>query len=53
MDEVLPGRRKLVLDGNGSGRRTLYAIEDDVLMLPPGSIPPQPTIPFDDVLEQP
>ena len=53
MDEILPGRRKLVLDRNGSGRRTLYAIEDDVLMLPPGSIPPQPTIPFDDVLEQP
>jgi Cu+-exporting ATPase len=53
MDEILPGRRKLVLDSRGSGRRTLYSIEDNVLVMPPGSIPQQPTIPFDDVSEQP
>lgn len=53
MDEILPNRRKLILDRKGSGRRTLYSIEDNVLIMPPGSIPRQPTIPFDDVLEQP
>ena len=53
MDEILPGRRKLVLDSRATGRRTLYSIEDNVLVMPPGSIPRQPTIPFDDVSEQP
>ena len=53
MDEILPGRRKLILDRNGTGRRTLYSIEDNVLIMPPGSIPQPPTIPFDDVSEQP
>ena len=53
MDEILPGRRKLVLDSRGAGRRTLYSIEDNVLVMPPGSIPQPPTIPFDDVSEQP
>jgi hypothetical protein len=53
MDEILPGRRKLVLDSRGPGRRTLYTIEDNVLVMPPGSFPQQPTIPFDDVSEQP
>lgn len=53
MDEILPGRRKLILDRKGSGRRTLYSIEDNVLVMPPGSIPQPPTIPFDDVSEQP
>ena len=53
MDEILPGRRKLILDRKDSGRRTLYSIEDNVLIMPPGSIPQPPTIPFDDVSEQP
>ena len=53
MDEILPGRRKLVLDSRGAGRRTLYTIEDNVLVMPPGSFPQPPTIPFDDVSEQP
>ena len=37
MEEILPGRRKLILDGNGRGRRTLYSIEDDLLLAPPGA----------------
>ncbi len=46
MEEILPNRRKLILDGNGRGRRTLYSIEDDLLLAPPGATMAQPPMPF-------
>ena len=46
MEQILPGRRKLILDGNGRGRRTLYSIEDDLLLAPPGATMAQPPMPF-------
>ncbi len=41
MDEVLPGRRKLILDTRG-GRRTLFSIEDSVMLAPAGARMAQP-----------
>lgn len=32
MDEILPGRKKLILDSKTGGKRTLYSIEDGVLL---------------------
>jgi len=46
MEEILPGRRKLILDSKSGGRRALYSIEDGVLMAPPGASMTQPPPPF-------
>ena len=46
MEEILPGRRKLILDPKSGGRRALYSIEDGVLMAPPGASMTQPPPPF-------
>ena len=46
MEEVLPGRRKLVIDSAG-GRRTLWTMDDGVLVAPPGSQMQQPPPPFE------
>ena len=45
MDEILPGRNKLIIDSSG-GRRTLWTMEDGVLVAPPGSQMQQPPPPF-------
>lgn len=45
MEEILPGRRKLILDSRGGGRRTLYSIEDGVLLAPGGAAMSQPPPP--------
>ena len=44
MDEILPGRKKLILDSKTGGKRTLYSIEDGVL-LPNMGAPAQPAPP--------
>ena len=41
MEEVLPGRRKLILD-TGGGRRTLFSIEDSVMLAPADARMTQP-----------
>ncbi len=41
MEEILPGRQKLILDSNG-GKRTLYTIEDGVMLAPQGAQMQQP-----------
>ena len=46
MEEILPGRRKLVIDSSG-GRRTLWTMEEGVLVAPPGSQMQQPPPPFE------
>ena len=46
MEEILPGRRKLVIDSQG-GRRTLWTMDDGVLVAPPGSQMQQPPPPFE------
>ena len=46
MEEILPGRRKLILDSKSGGRRALYSIEDGVLVAPPGASMTQPPPPF-------
>jgi HflK protein len=46
MEEILPGRRKLILDSKSGGRRALYSIEDGVLVAPPGASMTQPPAPF-------
>jgi Cu+-exporting ATPase len=46
MEEILPGRRKLILDSKSGGRRALYSIEDGVLVAPPGASMTQPPLPF-------
>ncbi len=48
MDEILPGRRKLILDTQG-GRRTLFSVDDSVLLAPAGARMAQPP----PVLQQP
>jgi HflK protein len=45
MEQILPGRRKLILDTKG-GKRTLYTIEDGVLLAPAGAQMQQPPPPF-------
>jgi membrane protease subunit HflK len=50
MEQVLPGRRKMIVDSRG-GRRHLYLIEDGVEIAPgnaPMIAPPQPRIPIED-----
>ena len=45
MEEILPRRKKLILDSRG-GKRTLYSIEDGVMLAPAGASmaqPPPPT----------
>jgi HflK protein len=42
MEEILPGRRKLILDRRNGGRRTLYSVEDNLLVMPPGGSLVQP-----------
>lgn len=46
MEEVLAGRKKLVIDSAG-GRRTLWTMDDGVLLAPPGSQMRQPPPPFE------
>ncbi len=46
MEDILPGRKKLVLDSNG-GRRTLWTVDDGVLVAPPGAQMQQPPPPFE------
>lgn len=45
MEEVLPGRQKLILDG-GRGRRQLWQVEDGVTLAPAGARMQQPPPPF-------
>jgi Cu+-exporting ATPase len=53
MEEILPGRRKLILDSKSGGRRALYSIEDGVLVAPPGASMTQPPAPFQMPQEEP
>ena len=46
MDEILPGRKKLVIDSSG-GRRTLWTVDEGVLVAPAGSQMQQPPPPFE------
>ena len=46
MEEILPGRRKLVIDSAG-GRRTLWTMDEGVLVSPPGTQMQQPPPPFE------
>jgi len=45
MDEILPGRQKLILD-SGRGRRQLWQVEDGVTLAPSGARMQQPPPPF-------
>ncbi len=45
MEDILPGRKKLVIDSNG-GRRTLWDVQEGALIAPPGAQMQQPP-PFD------
>ena len=53
MEQILPGRRKLILDSKTSGRRALYSIEDGVLVAPPGASMTQPPPPAPVPQEEP
>ena len=46
MEEILPRRKKLIIDTQG-GRRTLWTIDDGVLVAPPGAQMQQPPPPFE------
>ncbi len=46
MEEILPGRRKLIIDSRG-GKRTLWTMDDGVLVAPSGSQLQQPPPPFE------
>ena len=46
MEEILPGRKKLIIDSQG-GRRTLWTIDDDALLAPNGAQRQQPPPPFE------
>ena len=46
MEEVLPGRKKLVIDAQG-GRRTLWTLDDGLQLAPPGAQMQQPPPPFE------
>lgn len=46
MEEILPGRKKLIIDSQG-GRRTLWTVDDGVLVAPPGAQMQQPPPPFE------
>lgn len=48
MEEVLPGRKKLILDSGAGGKRTLYSLEDGVLLPGMGAaMQPAPPPAFD------
>ena len=46
MEEILPGREKFIVDRSSGGRRTLFAVEDGVLLAPSGAPMAQPPQPF-------
>ena len=46
MEQILPGRRKLVIDSSG-GKRTLWTMDDGVLVAPAGAQMQQPPPPFE------
>ena len=46
MEEILSGRKKLILDSQG-GRRTLWTLDDGVLLAPSGPTTQQPPPPFE------
>ena len=46
MEEILPKRKKLILDSNGGGRRALYSIEEGVILAPAGGSMAQPRAPM-------
>ena len=46
MEEVLPGRKKLVIDSDG-GRRTLWTVDGDAFLVPPGAQMQQPPPAFE------
>lgn len=46
MEEILPGRKKLLIDDAG-GRRTLWTVDDDAFIVPPGAQMQQPPPPFE------
>ncbi len=45
MEEILPGREKLIIDSRAGGRRTLFSIEDGLMMAPSGAQMAQPPPP--------
>lgn len=51
MEEILAGKQKLILDGNGNGRRTLFSLDNDVMIAPPAGAFQQQQPPI--TLEQP
>ncbi len=46
MEEILPGRKKLIIDTSG-GRRTLWTMDEGVMVAPPGAQLQQPPPPFE------
>ena len=46
MEEILPGRKKLIIDSQG-GRRTLWTLDDGVLVAPSGAQMQQPPPAFE------
>ena len=46
MEEVLPKRKKLILDSNSGGRRNLFSIEEGVILAPAGGSMRQPPLPM-------
>ncbi len=46
MEEILPGRKKLIVD-TSRGRRTLWTVDEGVFVAPPGSQMQQPPPPFE------
>jgi len=46
MEEILPGRKKLIIDSSG-GRRTLWTMDEGVIVAPPGAQMQQPPPPFE------
>ncbi len=46
MEEILPGRQKVVIDSHG-GKRTLWTMDDGVLVAPSGARMQQPPPPFE------
>ena len=46
MEEILPRRKKLILDSNNGGRRNLFSIEEGVILAPAGGSMRQPPLPM-------